>query len=274
MCQPHGRGPWRLALVSSAGHAALAWAAERGGHGDRPLHPVRVDDSRRGVVTVRSVRTGVVLAVAGTLFLAACGGVDEPEPVPIGADGAEPTEPADDDGTDEPEPDPEPEPDVEPAGPTIDEIPDDPAAIDEDYVQAVLEALDPLIGEAFATLADAGDVDEDALIAFGQAYTTDTAAERAQEFAGSEYLVAGTGGPETTLRELQTVTVTCVNAVVDRDVTGMLDPPGEVRRWSVSLVPAPADHETGVAWVMAEDYLDPDESAAPRDGCAEGVGPA
>lgn len=213
-------------------------------------------------------------AAIGLFTLAAlgagCAG-DDPDPTPIGADSQSDADETSPEPEPEPGPEPDPTPDAGALGPAIDEVPTDVTDIDEGYVQAVLDALDPLVGDAFARLAADGEVTEQALAAFGRAYTPDTAAERAQEFAGSSFLVEDTEGPVTTVRELQTVTLGCVNAVVDRDVTGMLDPPGEVRRWSVTLVPASdGAEETGVAWVMAEDYLDADEDAEPRDGCVDG----
>lgn len=218
-------------------------------------------------------RGAVVVAVLG--LVAACSGDDDGEPTPIGGDTPATQEDADAGG---PEPDEVEDAPSDDEGPDaeigVDTIPDDPAAIDEGYVQAVLDEVDQRLAEGFGALRAYIDGEleaEQTLERLGVVYEGPLAAERLAFFGdgnGADAVEPAPSSPQSQLTDIQTVEADCVSVVVERDVSGMLTPPGDPRAWSLTLVPA-ADPD-GLAWRLRHDFSG-DEQGIDFDGCIEEV---
>ncbi len=158
------------------------------------------------------------------------------------------------------------------ATPAVDTIPDDGDAIDEPYVERLIDVTDPLIGEVMAQLEAADEPSEQLLADVSRVYEGTLASEVVTRIVEEDvdYVVAGTSGPASTeLEELQTATTECISAVVVRDVTGYFDPPGEPARWNLTFVPGGDPDDTGSAWLVAREVVERDDEVDLRDGCEE-----
>lgn len=216
-------------------------------------------------------RYAAVVAVAG--LLVACSDGDDPEPTPIGEDA--PEAPDDDAEDDVPEPDQGDDEDVD-DGAAVDvaTIPDDASEIDEDYIAAVLDEVDQRLGQAFGSIRDYIDDEagaEETLERLGVVFEGPLAADRLAFFGdgnGADAVEAAPTPPQSRLTELQTAEVDCVSVIVERDVEGMLDPPGDPRSWSLTLVPA--SEPDGLAWRLRHDFTGEGQDID-FDGCIEEV---
>lgn len=223
-----------------------------------------------------NVRSGTTLRVAAVmsslLLVSACGG-DTDDVDPIDPDGA--AEPVEDEATEDEATEDEPvddgdagEGDEEPSALGVDEIPDDAGAIDEDYVQRVLEALDPLYGDAFAAFAAADEVDEQVMQTALLVFSANEAAERSSLYVDeSPDLVDGSGPPDTRLLSVVSASPACISATVERDVSGVFMSPGDPRLWEVVLIPSTTTEASGVAWAYDEQFVLRDEDEPGFDGC-------
>lgn len=217
------------------------------------------------------LRAVAAVTTAAALLLTACDGDAGPQPIP-------PSETGETSPSEEPEPAPEPDVDDEveeeaSAEVGVDTIPDDPADIDEAYVQRVLDALDPALGEAIQRFVAAGEPDEATIAALSQVYTSDLLAQRLSGAfspgAVDDYL-PDADGPRSEVLEVRVAGGACIDVAVERDVTGMFVEPGDPRRWVLALVPEDGEGARGaVAWRLQREQLDDEGEGAPRELCAE-----
>jgi hypothetical protein len=227
----------------------------------------------------RSLSRGLAVCLAAGLVVAGCTG-DDPEPGAIGT--SEPTEePAADDGTD-PADDPADDPAEDPAEDPVEEatqgpadpstVPDDAAAIDEAYVQAVLDGLDAALGAAGVAAADAGGAfDEASSAALFSAYTPELHGDVTDTW---ERFVLPTlaeepAPPTSTVTDVLTATPTCIDLTATRDLSPLGVADGAAPEdWRIVLLPEPEiTPPNATAWRMRVETGVSDEQV--DDACGE-----
>ena len=201
-----------------------------------------------GVHFPRIRRTAVLLAAL--LVPVACGGDDEPR-VPDAT--VKPTAP------------------VEEASPaTTVDVRAVPDAIDEAYVQAVVDELDRAQQAAFATARDEGSLGPGFQTRYRAVYSAagaDRYLPRIQA-AGIDVVADEPGRPTTDVRELRTATASCIHALTRRDLGPMLARPytgGTPHH--LKLVRATPSQFNPTVWVLDVDAYIAD-GTDPGDLCA------
>jgi hypothetical protein len=211
----------------------------------------------------RSLSRAFAACLAAGVAAGCSGGDADPEPIAT-------ADPADD-ATETPDPDPDAPDDGDedadgdgdageanedpPAASDPAVIPDDASAIDDAYVQAVLDGLDAALGEAGVAAADAGGAfDEATSAALFSAYTPELHGDVTDTWERFVLptLVDDPAPPTSTVTEVLTATPTCIDLTATRDLSPLgVEDGAAPEDWRIVVLPAPEiTPPNATAWRM------------------------